>query len=392
MDFSKSFKYLLTALAFCLPVSISGVQFMLVALLMLLLYLAFTEKTFRKCIVPHRRLLLFLLVAPLFSLINAQDIAVALKWYKRYCYILSIVVIASSFVQSKEKEEFILSGYVLAASGAAVVGILQPFLGKSFELPFNIKTYYVFSTGFVSQSNAFGEIMTFSAIAALYLLYTTTQKHQRILLSTGIISMFLATIFSRARASIAVFTIILLIFIPYILKKHSIYFFSVIFIIMLMLSPYTERIFWRFDNILSSGNARIELWEKSLETFSEHSIVGCGIGNLKDCLLKKANTIKNKRILKLKHAHNNLIDMLATTGLVGFLAFILFWFAVFKDIIIQIKYSTGDRKALYIAILTVVIAFHLVGMVNCNYKTAITAFQVYLFIGMFYGIKEKSVA
>ncbi len=392
MDFSKNFKYLLTTLAFCLPVSISGVQFMLVALLILLLYLAFTKKTLDKCIVPHRRLLLFLLIVPAFSLINAQDIAVALKWYKRYCYILSIVVIASSFVQSKEKEKFILSGYVLAASGAAFVGILQPFFGKSFELPFNIKTYYVFSTGFISQSNAFGEIMTFSAIAALYLLYITTKRHQKLLLSTGIILMLLATIFSRARASIVVFAVVLLIFIPYILKKDSIYFFSAIAVITLVLSPYTKRIFWRFDNILSSNESRVELWEKSLEIFSEHPIVGCGIGNLQNNLLKKANTIKNKRILKLKHAHNNLIDMLTTTGLIGFLAFILFWFAVIKDIIIQIKYSTGDRKALYIAILTVVIAFHLVGMVNCNYKTAITAFQVYLFIGMFYGLQEKSVA
>jgi hypothetical protein len=167
MNFSKNFRYLLTALVFCLPVSISGVQLILATLLIMLIFLAYNEKSLKNCIVPHRRLLLFLLLVPAFSLINAQDLAIALKWYKRYFYILSIVVIASSFVQSKEKENFILSGYVLSASTAAAVGVLQPFFGKSFELPFNIQTYYVFSTGFVSQSNSFAESMTFSAIAAL---------------------------------------------------------------------------------------------------------------------------------------------------------------------------------------------------------------------------------
>jgi O-antigen ligase len=302
------------------------------------------------------------------------------------------VVIASSFVQSKEKENFILSGYVLSASTAAAVGVLQPFFGKSFELPFNIQTYYVFSTGFVSQSNSFAEIMTFSTIAALYLLYTTTKKHQKILLATGIIIMFLATIFSRARASITVFAIILIIFIPFILRKDAFYFFGIIFAIMLILSPYTKRIFWRFDNILSSSGSRVELWEKSLEVFYKHPVIGCGIGNLQNNLLQKRDTIKHKKILSLTHSHNNLIDLLSTTGTLGFIAFVLFWGAVIKDIIVQIKNSTDNQKALHIAILTAVIAFHLVGMVNCNYKTAITAFQVYLFVGMFYGLKEKSVA
>lgn len=386
MNNEKVSKYLLFFLAVSLPISISGSQIAILLLTFTIIYRIIKEKSLNSLVIPHPWILFILLIAPAFSLLNAENMDFALKWYKRYVYILTIFIVASSFRLSENKTKKLIGAYVLTASVAAVIGILQPFIGKSFELPFNIKTYYVFSTGFISQSNAFAEIMTYSAIAAIYLLKIAYRNNEKILLSTGLIAMYFSVIFTRARISILLLSALLLTSIPIILKKKSIYFFSIILIIILCLSPISKRVFWRFDTILSIHQSRVELWEKSFEIFKEYPLVGCGIGNLHNNLEKKKETIKNKKILDLTHAHNNILDFMATMGLVGTFSFILFWFIIFKDIIEKIRTSTMENKPIFIAIFTILSAFHFIGIINCNYKTSITSFQLYLFIGIFYGI------
>jgi len=391
MNIKNITKYLLLVLAVCLPVSISGSQVIIFSLILVLIAEIIMTKNLRCLQIHHKWIVLILLITPILSLVNAESMDLALKWYKRYFYVLFIFVIASSFYNSETSSKKTISIYVLFSTAAAVIGVLQPFLGKLFELPFNIKTYYIFSTGFISQSNSFAEIMTYSAIAAIYLLYLTKDKNQKVLLSISVIIMYFAIIFSRAKISIILLSLIILVSIPFVLKKQSAYFFAVLIGILLIMSPYTNRIFWRFDKLHLSKQPRIELWSNTYEIFKEHPIIGCGIGNFEKKLVKRKKLIKNQKILTLTHAHNNIFDVFTTMGIIGGLAFLLFWGVVFKDLVVEIKNSSEQNKVFFIMVFVILLSFHLVGMVNCNYKTSITSFQLYLFLGMFYGklLKEK---
>lgn len=389
MNYTKVYKYLILALAFFLPISITGTQSIVLLLTITLFIECLNKKTINNIKVPHIWLLLLLLITPAFSLINADNLHIALKWYKRYFYILTIFIIASSYNLNDKNLKKLLGIYVLIASVASVIGVLQPFIGKSFEMPFNIKTYYIYSTGFISQSNAFAEIMTYSAIVAIYMLKISEKTNQKILLSIGIITMYFSVIFTRARVSIVLLSVLILFSIPFVLKKKSLYFFTILIIILSLLNPLSDRIFWRFDNIISKKSSRVELWKNSLEIFKENPIIGCGFGDLQSALLKRKNKIDNKKILKLTHAHNNILDVLTTSGIVGLSGFLLFWFFIFKDIFCEIKNSNTDKKLFYITILAILTSFHIVGLINCNYKTSITSFQLYLFLGIFYGITYK---
>lgn len=388
MKYQKIYKYSILALAFFLPISITGSQSIVFLLTLTLLSDCISKKNFSKFKFPHKWVLLILFITPLFSFFNAQDVHIALKWYKRYFYILTIFIIASSYNLSDKRLKKLIGIYVLTASVASFIGVLQPFFGESFELPFNIKTYYVYSKGFISQSNAFAEIMTYSSIIAIYLLKKSEKGIQKIVVSIGIFTMYFSVIFTRARVSIILLSLILLISIPYVLKKKSIYFFSVLIVLLAVLSPLSDRIFWRFDQVLTKKSPRIELWKQSVEIFKENPIIGCGFGDLQSALKKREGKIENKKILDLTHAHNNILDVATTSGLVGLSGFLIFWLFIFKDLINEIKYTTG-KKQLFVAILVALTAFHIVGFVNCNYKTSITSFQIYLFLGIFYGIKNQ---
>lgn len=121
----------------------------------------------------------------------------------------------------------------------------------------------------------------------------------------------------------AIIAVIIGLIINYLFKKASkkeknmiktILIFVLMTIILIILNKYglLEMIFNRFDSSISTGGSgRVELWTKAIDQFYRNPIFGVGINNLQIYI---GNT----------YVHNTYLQVLAETGVVGFLTYILF--------------------------------------------------------------------
>lgn len=145
----------------------------------------------------------------------------------------------------------------------------------------------------------------------------------------------------------------------------------------------------RFQNLESgSGRDRIELWEANWELLKAHPILGVGWHHNSDLSQVYFNeAAKRPGISGFKyrfssHAHNNWIDQISSTGIVGFLAF--FWFC---SAIITMAYrlyyrvSAGDHergfyRTVGLGFLAGWFCFHINGMTQSNFWDAKVLHQV----------------
>jgi O-antigen ligase len=101
-------------------------------------------------------------------------------------------------------------------------------------------------------------------------------------------------------------------------------------------SIYSEaRLFYKDNNIETSGGNRLHFWEKSLEQFTKAPILGNGSGSFKQDLL-----LNNDPILKphsvYSHAHNEYLTQLSQYGICGVLIFLSMIFMALRQSV-QIK-------------------------------------------------------
>jgi len=74
---------------------------------------------------------------------------------------------------------------------------------------------------------------------------------------------------------------------------------------------------------INSISARLEMWRDSIIIWTDHPLIGTGIGDFKTDRLKLFEDGRSYLDTQFGHAHNIYFDVLATTGLVGFLGLLM---------------------------------------------------------------------
>lgn len=94
--------------------------------------------------------------------------------------------------------------------------------------------------------------------------------------------------------------------------------------VMFALPHYTDRLATTFNTQLNGPNmARIRLWQFSIKAFKERPVNGIGLGNWKRGYFNyKKHNVKNPNLIP--HAHNNYLQILSETGIIGLLGFLYF--------------------------------------------------------------------
>ncbi|NOR81015.1 MAG: hypothetical protein GQ529_09325 [Methyloprofundus sp.] len=75
----------------------------------------------------------------------------------------------------------------------------------------------------------------------------------------------------------------------------------------------------------TSAGIRLELWQATWVIVSEHPVLGVGSGQFRKALKGKIHSGEIKKIKRYDHAHNEPLHILVTTGIVGFLAYIMLY-------------------------------------------------------------------
>lgn len=107
---------------------------------------------------------------------------------------------------------------------------------------------------------------------------------------------------------------------------------------------------------------RILMWHSALNMFIEHPITGIGIGNYHKEYVSHYRSPLSKE--DTWHPHNVLLSMLAQSGLIGTIGYLLlFIYLHYKSISNYIK----DKNIIDLTFLSSLLAFSLNGLTDCNF-------------------------
>lgn len=120
----------------------------------------------------------------------------------------------------------------------------------------------------------------------------------------------------------------------------------------------TQRIFYSDYG----SNSRLTLWKLGLKGFKDRPIFGWGWENYNIIYHKHYDPIYQKNLTDpwYDRSHNQIIDILALTGIIGFLTYISFWLAIFYSLIKRLMVKPDMKKRLFIVSLISLFSFYFI--------------------------------
>jgi O-antigen ligase len=156
---------------------------------------------------------------------------------------------------------------------------------------------------------------------------------------------------------------------------------------------------WLKDRMLSTIDlsdwtfqARIFLWQGGLEIFKDYPINGCGFKCVD--VLHTQYPDPSGFIAKYRGMHNNIIQLLVDTGILGLGTWLSIWVAYFLNTYKQWNKTTinGISKGLVIGSLAAVTGFLAGGMFETNFYDSEIAMLLYFIMGLSLAETSKKVA
>ena len=134
----------------------------------------------------------------------------------------------------------------------------------------------------------------------------------------------------------------------------------------------------------TSNTQRLDVWKANIAMFLDHPILGVGYGVNEEIIgdyYAKLGIVQEFG----GHAHNNYLQFLAGTGLLGFFAFLsatalLLWMS--HRLLREIPRSEFWPRALVLGALGAQIALHFGGLTECNFKDAEVNHQYMLILAI----------
>jgi O-antigen ligase len=132
-----------------------------------------------------------------------------------------------------------------------------------------------------------------------------------------------------------------------------------------------DRTFFQRDALLNI-TPRIKLWRAQLELFKQSPIFGVGYNNNERYAKEVVDRLYPDSENFYGHAHSTPLQLLATTGALGFLCYLALWWEIFRRALQLLK--ALDRRALErwltLSLTAGFVGFHLQGLTQWNFGDA----------------------
>lgn len=187
------------------------------------------------------------------------------------------------------------------------------------------------------------------------------------------------------------FTVCVLVFL---LDKKQIFKFILIFLLvsliifMFMPDYYSNRLTSIFDiNQNNSNLTRLNLWRGAILIFKDNPINGIGLNNFSEII---GNNPYHKNPMGSKaHAHNNYLQLLAETGIIGLMAFLFLNYKVIMTLFSLIKKTRDNfNKYYYYFVFGMYINYLFQGLTEYNLVDRYINIVLWIFIGFAINISE----
>jgi O-antigen ligase len=295
--------------------------------------------------------------------------------------IFPVYFVASKLIINRKRLLEVISAIVFSAALAASIGIVQfvsqfafgfksvysfwanfiiiPFLGSSFgEAVLKNPSWLVNISGktYLRATSVFPDPHMFSFYLGLALplacgmfLY---EKKRKPLFLLAALAIFLADIFTFSRGGylglFSGFIFVSVFFWNKIQKKYKIatgIFLGLVFLVMLIPSPISQRFLSSFDTKEGSNKGRIVMWEKAIEIVIDNPVLGVGIGNYP---LEVSAVSKYRDPI---YAHNTYLDIAAETGIAN--AFV--WILLIVSSAIVFWKKSAKEPVLFFAVISILV-------------------------------------
>ena len=335
------FVFLVPLIPFKLKVSVIpvAVDFILITYMVFIIFLMLFNKKRRKILYDNlksfigNKLFLWIVVytaACFLSLFPAVDKAIVITELIRFWTYIFMLFVIFTFVDSQKEISNIVKLTMLSVFIAGLIGLLQYALGdNTFPNPEMIGSAGRVYATFVNP-NFWGAFINLLIFPALILAVRKVKHYKYIYIF--IFTVFVNLILTYTRGSWLGFVIGLLLFIILFNKKLLIPI-LVIAPVSLFITGIRSRVFSIFDTNSWTIIERFKLWETGYLMFKEHPVLGVGNGNYLRRYSDYINKYSELSLGRDEYAvHNTYIKVMAETGIIGIIPFIMVIIYFIKEI------------------------------------------------------------
>ena len=215
-------------------------------------------------------------------------------------------------------------------------------------------------TGISQNRNISSSSIVFKLIFLIYLIHNSKLFSTKLVLKIlEVIALFSIILLQSRLGLISVLTIYLLYFIVMKPLRKNIYIsllISSLFFLYFNSNDFQNKIekTYSFQNLGDDDSTiqRLSFYQKSISLFNQNPLFGNGLGSWKYKSLQNDNT-ENEKILVPYYTHNDFLQTLMETGLIGLLIYIIFFLLLIRNIL-----SFRNHKAFAPMIIVLVIVIY----------------------------------
>jgi putative inorganic carbon (hco3(-)) transporter len=311
-------------------------------------------------------------LANILSVITSVDFATSLVPLKKILQFAVFFWVANTVVDEKQKD-LLIKLLIISGSIASLFGFSQAWT--------TAVTLQTRISGTMSIYMTFAGVLMLVGLLALGRVLFNNAKEKWIMGAIGIISFcLLLTLTRQAWLGFLVGILILIIFWN---KKHLLSL-PLIMIGLLLFSPESvkDRLFSLIDLKDWTLQARFFLWQGGLEIFRDYPLTGCGFKCVD--ILHSHYPDPSGYIGRLKGMHNNMVQLLVDTGILGLGTWLSIWAAYFLNIYKnwELLSNNNNTKGLTMGAMAAVTGFLAGGMFETNFYDSEVVMLLYFIMGI----------
>ncbi len=299
-----------------------------------------------------KSILIFIGVAIVSLLINssyltADQFLVAFLYWLRFTSLLTVYfIILDLDMKSSKKIPIILylSGFILFLGGV-VQYIFYPNLRNLYYLGWDEHNYRLFSS-FLDPNFAGVSLTLFFVF--LSVMIKTSSKYKYLLIAVAVLT-FVSIFLTYSRSALLMLVTIIVTYLLLVNKKRWIFSFIIFATIGMVLisSTFTTENTNLFRT--TSSFARIDSYKKAIDTVIEYPVFGVGFNAYRYLQVGGVSSVTKSKYQD--HAgsgvDSSLLFVAATTGIVGFVAYVYLWYKIIKNAF-SIYYRYTSRLSLIV--------------------------------------------
>jgi O-antigen ligase len=343
-------------------------------------------KNFYKNLIPKTNLtkpLLFFTLALGFSVVFSIDLYHSQSiLFERYLYYFFLFIIGIYLTKDKKNIRFLVSTIVLTGLVIGAGGIWDLIRFS----PRRLFTLY-------------GKKVIFTTFLTLFIPFLFTLaaflKNQVLRISAVLSFLLLLPILlfnaSRAVWGAVLFTILVVSFLK---SKKVMVFLMVVFLVggFLFLPDYFQN---RVATTFSSDRwgDRVAMWESAINISKDFPVFGAGLGTYKKLIYEYNSPAAYKKQGHL-HAHSSYLELLAETGIVGLVSFLLLFWVYFKNFFQFYKKDLDDKiKVINLGFFGSILAVLITGLSGSLIVVGVQEASLFwFFFGLAAGLGDKNAA